>query len=90
MKSIYRYEIPNRYDEGEAWSAEEDESPPAPDGRTIADVHAQYGSKPATPEEVSEFERTYGPSLPADGRPVIPLEGTILIGGFPLAKEHRP
>jgi hypothetical protein len=26
----------------------------------------------------------------SDGRPVIPLEATILIGGFPLAVDRRP
>jgi len=44
-----------------------DELEPAPDGMTIADVHARQGSRPASPAELDEFERLYGPSLPADG-----------------------
>ena len=44
-----------------------DEAPPAPAGRTIADVHAERGSRPATAEEFAEFEQRFGPLLPTDG-----------------------
>ncbi|MGH2879546.1 MAG: LuxR C-terminal-related transcriptional regulator [Solirubrobacteraceae bacterium] len=43
-----------------------DELPPEPAGRTIADVHATNGSRPATGAEVQEFERLYGSFLPPD------------------------
>jgi DNA-binding CsgD family transcriptional regulator len=44
-----------------------DELEPAPNGETMRNVHARHGSRPATPEDLEEFEREYGPSLPRDG-----------------------
>ncbi len=44
-----------------------DEIEPAPDGMTVADVHARDGGRPATAEDLEEFERLYSPSLAADG-----------------------
>jgi DNA-binding CsgD family transcriptional regulator len=44
-----------------------DELEPAPNGDTMAEVHERHGSRPARPEDVEEFERQFGPSLPADG-----------------------
>jgi DNA-binding CsgD family transcriptional regulator len=48
-----------------AWVLEEVE--PAPGGRTMHDVHAQHGSRPADAAGMDEFERHFGPSLPQDG-----------------------
>lgn len=47
-----------------AWAL--DELEPAPDGQTMADVHARHGSRAASPEDIAEFERRFGSSLPAD------------------------
>lgn len=44
-----------------------DELQPAPEGETMRDVHARHGSRPASPEEIEEFERRFGASLPTDG-----------------------
>lgn len=44
-----------------------DELEPAPAGETMRDVHARHGSRPASPGDLQEFERRYGPSLPVDG-----------------------
>lgn len=44
-----------------------DEVEPAPDGRTVAAVHAEHGSRAATAGELAEFEQHYGSSLPPDG-----------------------
>lgn len=44
-----------------------DEVEPAPDGRTVAAVHAERGSRVATAAELDEFEELYGSSLPSDG-----------------------
>ena len=44
-----------------------DELEPAPDGETMAEVHARHGSRPARPEDLEKFERRFGPSLPSDG-----------------------
>lgn len=43
-----------------------DEVEPAPAGRTVADVHAERGSRAATAAELDEFERLYGHSLAPD------------------------
>ena len=48
-------------------SASGDEAPPAPAGRTMADVHAENGSRPLTDEELVAYEREFGPFLPPDG-----------------------
>jgi len=47
-----------------SWALEELE--PAPRGRTLADVHAEDGSRPATAAELAGFEQLYGASLPPD------------------------
>jgi DNA-binding CsgD family transcriptional regulator len=47
-----------------AWVLEEVE--PAPAGRTVADVHAERGSRAATVSELDEFERLYAKSLAPD------------------------
>ncbi|MGE4425207.1 MAG: helix-turn-helix domain-containing protein [Solirubrobacteraceae bacterium] len=47
------------------WALEEIE--PEPGGRTMADVHHERGSRPATTTEVAAFEQELGASLPADG-----------------------
>lgn len=44
-----------------------DEVEPAPRGRTLADVHAERGSRAASPDELHEFEQLYGRSLAPDG-----------------------
>lgn len=44
-----------------------DELQPAPDGETMAAVHARHGSRPASRSDVDEFERRFGASLPTDG-----------------------
>ena len=43
-----------------------DELQPAPNGDTMHDVHARHGSRPATPDDVDEFGRRFGASLPPD------------------------
>ena len=43
-----------------------DELEPAPGGRTVADVHAEQGSRAATAGELDEFDRLYGRSLGPD------------------------
>jgi DNA-binding CsgD family transcriptional regulator len=43
-----------------------DELAPDPEGRTMAAVHAQHGSRAARNAELLEFERRFGPSLPPD------------------------
>jgi DNA-binding CsgD family transcriptional regulator len=44
-----------------------DELQPAPNGETMSHVHARHGSRPAAaPADLEEFERRFGPSLPAD------------------------
>jgi DNA-binding CsgD family transcriptional regulator len=43
-----------------------DELEPAPAGRTVADVHAEQGSRAATAVELDEFERVYGSSHAPD------------------------
>lgn len=48
-----------------AWAL--DELEPAPAGETMSDVHARHGTRPASPAEVAEFERRYGPLLAPDG-----------------------
>jgi DNA-binding NarL/FixJ family response regulator len=37
-----------------------------PGGPTLAAVHARHGSRPATAEELVEFDELYGASLPPD------------------------
>jgi len=37
-----------------------------PPGGPTRDAHAMYGSRPATAEELEEFDRIYGPSQPPD------------------------
>ena len=39
----------------------------APNGETMAEVHARHGSRPASPSRVDELERRFGASLPTDG-----------------------
>jgi hypothetical protein len=92
MESIHHYEIPDRYTEGEAWHIEGGDSL-KPSTRAVG-----FGAEPAkalgggrsslVPEsgEISSVAET--PPAP-DGRPVIPLECTILIGGFPRAVGRR-
>lgn len=43
-----------------------DELQPAPNGETMTDVHARHGSRPASPGDLEELERRYGPSLAPD------------------------
>ena len=38
----------------------------APEGPTLREVHAKDGSRPATVDEIAEFEEFYGPSMPTD------------------------
>ncbi|MDO8213982.1 hypothetical protein [Conexibacter sp. CPCC 206217] len=38
-----------------------------PGGPTLAEIHANHGSRPATADEIAEFEETYGASMPPDG-----------------------
>jgi hypothetical protein len=42
-----------------------DEAEP-PGGPTLDEVHARLGSRPATADELVEFDRLYGASQPAD------------------------
>lgn len=42
-----------------------DETEP-PGGPTLTEVHARHGSRPATAEELVEFDELYGASLPSD------------------------
>ena len=44
-----------------------DELEPAPGAKTMGDVYARHGGRPATRAEIEEFEHRYGPSLPPDG-----------------------
>jgi DNA-binding CsgD family transcriptional regulator len=44
-----------------------DELEPAPNGETMATIHERHGSGPASSEDLEEFERRFGPSLPPDG-----------------------
>ena len=37
-----------------------------PGGPTLREVHAKRGSRPATADEIAEFEELYGASLPPD------------------------
>lgn len=37
-----------------------------PGGPTLGEVHARHGSRPATADEITEFEEMYGASLPPD------------------------
>lgn len=38
-----------------------------PGGPTLAEVHAKHASRPATADEIAEFEEMYGASMPPDG-----------------------
>jgi hypothetical protein len=47
-----------------AWVLEEIQ--PAPNGDTMREVYARHASHPASPSDMKEFERRFGPSLPPD------------------------
>jgi hypothetical protein len=47
-----------------AWVLEEIQ--PAPNGDTMSEVYARHASHPASPSDIEEFERRFGPSLPPD------------------------
>jgi FixJ family two-component response regulator len=47
-----------------AWVLEEIQ--PAPNGDTMREVYARQVSRPASPSDIEEFERRFGPSLPPD------------------------
>ncbi|HWY89973.1 MAG TPA: hypothetical protein VNY31_04815 [Solirubrobacteraceae bacterium] len=44
-----------------AWVLEEIQ--PAPKGDTMHEVYARHASRPASPSDIEEFERRFGPSL---------------------------
>ena len=44
-----------------------DELEPAPGAKTMGDVYARHGGRPATSVELAEFEDRYGRSLAPDG-----------------------
>jgi hypothetical protein len=48
-----------------AWVLEELQ--PTPDGETMRNVYARHGGRPAQGEDLEEFERRFGLSLPTDG-----------------------
>lgn len=37
-----------------------------PGGPTLCEIHAKCGSRPATTDEIAEFEEMYGASMPPD------------------------
>ncbi|HEV3322044.1 MAG TPA: hypothetical protein VG147_07630 [Solirubrobacteraceae bacterium] len=47
-----------------AWVLEEIQ--PAPNGDTMREVYARHAGHPASPSDMKEFERCFGPSLPPD------------------------
>jgi hypothetical protein len=47
-----------------AWVLEEIQ--PVPNGDTMREVYARHAGHPASPSDMKEFERRFGPSLPPD------------------------